>query len=95
MSFRSSTFFRLKDYVDILLPSITKLANLSLAEDVFPKKFKKAVVTILIKKASLPSEDSKKYCLVSGLIFMSKLVENVVVKQLIQHINSNNLNNPQ
>ena len=25
---------------------------------------------------------------------MSKLVERVVVKQLVQHINSNNLNNP-
>ena len=75
MSFRSS----LLNCVEILLPSITKLGNLSLAEGVFPQKFKKVVVTPLIKKASLPNED---------------LVERVVVKQLIQQINSNNLDNP-
>ena len=75
--------FLLKDCVEILLPSITKLVNLSLAEGVFPQKFKKAVVTPLIKKASLPNEDLQKYRPVSGLCFMSKLVERVVVKQLM------------
>ena len=87
------TFF-LKDCVEILLPSITKVINLSLPEGVFPQKFKKAVVTLLIKKASLPNEDLQNYQLVSGLCFMSNLVEQVVVKQLMQHINSNNLENP-
>ena len=53
--------FLLKDRVEILLPSITKLVNLSLAQGVFPQKFKKVVVTPLIKKASLPSEDFKNY----------------------------------
>ena len=86
--------FLLKDCVEILLPSITKLVNLSLDEGVFPQKFKKAVVTPLIKKASLPNEDLQNYRPVSGLCFMSKLVERVVVKQLMQHINSNNLDNP-
>ena len=37
--------FLLKDCVDILLPSITKLVNLSLVDGVFPQQFKKAVVT--------------------------------------------------
>ena len=82
------------DCVDILLPSITKLVNLSLADVVFPQKFKEAVVTPLIKKASLPNEDLQNYRPVSGPCFMSKLVERVVVKQLMQHINSNNLDNP-
>ena len=58
------------------------------------QQFKKAVVTLLVKKASLPNEDLKNNCPVSGLCFMSKLVEQVVVKQLMQHINSNNLDNP-
>ena len=53
--------FPLKDCVGILLPSVTKLVNLSLAEGVFPQKFKKAVVTPLIKKASRPSKDLKNY----------------------------------
>ena len=43
--------FLLKDCVDILLPSITKLVNLSLAEGVFPQRFKEAVITPLIKNA--------------------------------------------
>ena len=80
--------------MDILLPSIIKLVNLSLAEGVFPQKFKKAVVTLLIKEASLSSEDLKIYRPVSGLCFMSKLMEWVVVKQFMQHINSKNLDNP-
>ena len=53
--------FLLNDCVEILLPSVTKLVNLSLAEGVFPQKFKKVIVTPLIKKASLPSEDLKNY----------------------------------
>ena len=86
--------FLLKDCVEILLLSITKLVNLSLAEGVFPHEFKEVVVTPLIKKASLPIEDLQNYQPVSGLCFMSKLAERVVVKQLMQHINSNNLDNP-
>ena len=47
----------------------------------------------LIKKASLPCGDLKNYRPVSGLYFMSKLVKQVVVKQLMHHINSNDLDN--
>ena len=53
--------FLLKDCVDILLLSIAKLIFLSLADGVFPQKFKKAVATPLIKKALLPGEDLKHY----------------------------------
>ena len=37
--------FLLKDCVDILIPCITKLVNLSLIEVVFPQHFKKVVFT--------------------------------------------------
>ena len=74
--------FLLKDCVDILLLSVTELVNLSLDEGVFPPKFKK-FVTLLIKKASLPSKGLKNYLPVSGLCFLSKLVERIVVKQLM------------
>ena len=67
--------FLLKDCLDILLSSITKLVNYSLIEGSFPNSFKKAVVTPLIKKASLPRDDLKNYRPVSGLCFLSKLVE--------------------
>ena len=79
--------------MDILLPSITKLVNCSLSEGLVPDGFKKAVVTPLIKKASLPVEDLKNYCPVSGLSFISKLVECVVAKQLVDHIHQHDLDN--
>ena len=56
--------------------------------------FKSAMVTPLIKKANLPSDDLKNYCPVSGLSFISKLVERVVAKQLLEHIYVHNLHNP-
>ena len=86
--------FLLKDCLYILLPSITKLVNYSLTEGSFPNTFKKVVVTPLIKKASLPRNDLKNYRPVTGLCFLSKLVERVVAKQLRSHINNNKLDNP-
>ena len=86
--------FLLKDCLDILLPSITKLVNYSHIDGSFPSAFKRAVVTPLIKKASLPRNDLKNYRPVSGLCFLSKLVERVVAKQLASHINNNKLDNP-
>ena len=86
--------FLLKDCLDILLSSITKLINHSLIEGSFPNSFKKAVVTPLVKKASLPRDDLKNYRPVSGLCFLSKLVERVVARQLTSQINNNKLHNP-
>ena len=84
----------IKECIDILLPSLTKLVNCSLMEGCVPDAFKSAVVTPLIKKPNLPSNDLKNYRPVSGLSFISKLVERVVAKQLLEHINANNLDNP-
>ena len=52
-----------------------------------------AIVTPLIKKSSLPPNDLKNYRPVSGLGFISKLVERVVVSQLNDHVNLNRLEN--
>ena len=87
--------FLIKECIDILLPSITKLVNFSHSEGLVLDGFKKAVVTPLIKKASLPVEDLKNYRPVSGLSFISKLVEHVhvVAKQLVDHIHRHGLDN--
>ena len=50
-----------------------------------PDPFKSAGVTPLIKKPNLPSDDLKNYSPVSGLSYISKLVECVVAKQLLEH----------
>ena len=85
--------FLVKDYVDILLPSVTKLINLSLRDGTFPSRFKEAIVTPLIKKPSLPKNDMKNYRPVSGLCFISKLLERVVASQVKTHLESCTLNN--
>ena len=59
-----------------------------------PDGFKTAVVSPLIKKATLPADDFKNYRPVTGLSFISKLVERVVAKQLLEHIHVHNLDNP-
>ena len=85
--------FLIKECIDILLPSISKLANCSLIEGLVPEGFRKAAVTPLIKKASLPVEDLKNYHPVSGLSFISKLVEHVVAKQLVDRIHGHGMDN--
>ena len=77
----------------VKLPSITRLVNCSLSEGVVPEEFKKAIVTPLIKKSSLLPNDLKNYRPVSGLGFISKLVERVVASQLNDHVSLNGLEN--
>ena len=69
------------------------MVNCSLREGLVPDGFKKAVVTPLIKKASLPVEEVKNYRPVSGLSLISKLVERVVFKKLVDHIHRHGLDN--
>ena len=64
--------FLVKECIDILLPSITRLVNCPLSEGVVSDEFKKAVVTPLIKKSSLPPNDLKNYRPVSGLGLIKK-----------------------
>ena len=82
----------LKECIDILLPSLTKLVNLSLKNEIFPNPFKQAIVTPLLKKSTLSKEDLKSYRLVSGLSFLSKL-ERIVTAQIRSHMDSHDLGN--
>ena len=80
-----------KQWLDILLPSLTKLVNLSLKNGIFPNPFKWAIVTPLLKKATLSKENLKSYRPVSGLSFLSKLVERIVGAQIRSHMNSHDI----
>ena len=63
-----------------------------LSEGAVPDGFKSAVVTPLIKKSS--SKDGlKNYRSVSGLSFISKLVERVVASQLSRHVSLHGFEN--
>jgi len=56
-----------------------------------PASQKMAVVTSLLKKASLEPHELKNYRPVSNLSFVSKLVERVAVKQLTDYLETNGL----
>jgi len=78
-----------KENTDCLIYTITNIINISLSDGVF----KKVVVTPLIKKPTLNKEDLKNYRLVSGLNFISKVIERVVAKQVKDYLDSKELDN--
>ena len=82
----------LKKCVKKLLPAITNLINLSLKNSEVPTKFKKALVSPLLKKVSLDHELLNNYRPVSNLSFISKLLEKVVADRLRSHMDANGLN---
>ncbi len=78
----------LKDCLDVILPVLTKMVNLSLQTGVFPNEWKLALVIPLIKKFGLDTI-SKNYRPVSNLPFVSKLVERAAICQDNSHIEAN------
>jgi hypothetical protein len=84
----------LKSLIDVLLPVLCRIINLSLQSSIVPSDFKLATVTPLLKKASLNKEDLKNYRPVSNLPYIAKLTERVVVNQLNSHMVENDLHTP-
>ena len=81
----------LKDHIDLLLSTITRIVNLSLETSTFPSQFKSAVVKPLLKKATLDSENLKNYRPVSNLTFVSKIIEKIVATRLNEYMDKHNL----
>jgi hypothetical protein len=65
----------LKKFLSVLAVPITRIVNASLASGLVPDSLKHAVITPLIKKSSLDPQDFSNYRPVSGLPFLSKLIE--------------------
>ena len=84
----------LYENLDTTLPVITNIINSSLASGTVPSDFKTAVVKPLLKKPSLDKNHLKNYRPVSNLPFISKILEKVVLSQLLSHLETNNLCNP-
>ena len=83
----------LKKCASVLIPTITKIINLSLSTGVFPHHFKSSLVLPHLKKANLDREDLANYRPISHLSFLSKLTETVVKSRLSQHLSTNALFN--
>jgi hypothetical protein len=71
----------LKKVIHVLAKPIANLVNISLSSGVIPSSLKCAYVTPLLKKPSLSAENFKNYHPVSGLSFISKLIERVVLRR--------------
>ena len=74
----------LKEILDACLPMITQIVNLSLTRGEFCEEWKTAVVKPLLKKPGLDLIN-KNYRPISNLLFISKLVEKCMLKQLLGH----------
>ena len=78
--------FLLKKVLCPLVPTVTKIVNLSLSTGTFPAGMKHAMVTPLLKNPTLDASDLGNYRPVSNLSFLSKLIERIVTAQLMDHL---------
>ena len=68
--------------------------NKSLSSGIVPQCFKHALFKPLLKKASLDPNCLKQYRPVFNLPFLSKVLERIVLKQFLQHLQSRSLLEP-
>ena len=81
----------LKMHLTELIPTITKIVNMSLEEGIFPESMKYASVHPLLKKSTLDPEQYKNYRPVSNLTFLSKLLERIVSRRLSTYMDMHSL----
>jgi hypothetical protein len=72
--------------MDLLLPVITRIVNISLQCGKLTEELKEAVLISLLKKPSLDREVFSSYRPISNLTFVSKCCEKVVASQLNHHL---------
>ena len=80
----------LKQITPSIVPTITKIINISLTQGIFTEEWKTAIVHTLLKKLGselIPSN----YRPVSNLSFLSKLLEKCALQQFIKHCITNKL----
>ena len=80
-----------KDYIQELAPVINNIINSSMAEGVVSTTLKHANVVPVLKKPSLDKDLMKNYRTVSNITYLSKILEKVVAKRLLDHMAHNNL----
>ena len=73
-----------------LVPLITDIVNMSLRESMIPKSLKTTLIRPLLKKTGLDSDILKNDRPVSNVACISKVIENVILGRLNEHL----INNP-
>ena len=74
-----------------LAPFLCRLFNVSLLTGVVPAAFKSACICPLIKKPDLDPTEVKNYRTMSNMTVLSKLLEILVARELIDYLSDNNL----
>jgi len=83
--------FVLKKIVDLIAPFVTELYNRILTTGHFLSRFKEAFITPIVKKPGLDCADVSSYWTISNLSVLSKLLERLVVRQLLHFLAFANL----
>ena len=81
----------LKRIADLIAPCISELFNRSLENGHFPAGFKEAFITPVMKKSGLDPTEAGSYRPISNLSVLSKLLECLVVRQLLAYLTSADL----
>ena len=81
----------LKKCMTELAPVIAVITNQCFSSGYFPKVFKHAQVSPLIKATNLDCEELKNYRPIAHLKFVAKTVERIMVNQLRNYLTVNNL----
>ena len=80
-----------KANIDILVPTLATIINISLKSGSVPANVKHAVITPLLKKPNLNPDLMNNYRQISNLSFVSKFLEHHVAVQLCLHLDNNNV----
>ena len=80
----------LEEVLPTIIPALIKIANLSIKNGAFSKKWKSAIVKPLIKSLS-KGTTQQNYRPVSNLTFISKVVEKITLNQFTKHCEDNHL----
>ena len=83
----------MKDTFQVLMPLYVCFVNCVLKNGL-PLEYKHAVITPLLKNASLEKEDLKNYRPVSNFPTLVKIIEKTVANKLLQHLDRNRLMDP-
>ena len=82
---------QLKAVADVVLPFLTELLNWSLSNGSVPGVFKEDNITPSLKKSDLDPSDTRSYRPISNLSVTSKILERIVAKQLLNHLDTSQL----
>ncbi|XP_062599561.1 uncharacterized protein LOC134261111 [Saccostrea cucullata] len=80
----------IKQFSDVILPTIVFIVNKSLTSGLFANEWKTAIVRPLLKKSGL-DVILKNYRPVSNLSYISKIVEKCALNQFMKYLESNRL----